>query len=154
MKQDAEKAIDLLVENECLISRLYGIYADAFPESRSFWRGLAEDEQEHARMLRSLRGGLTEEAEQGDAGYIDPTSVKMFQDYLRVLVASGAGKSLTVDQAFETAARLELDLLERRFFESLRTNSEEMEETRSRLIEQTKEHRARLQQALERKRTS
>ncbi len=41
-------------KNELLVSVLYRIYADTFPEHRDFWLNISNEEVEHSKWLEKL----------------------------------------------------------------------------------------------------
>jgi hypothetical protein len=51
------KMLQKLIENEELLARLYTTYANVFPEKRTFWLDLADEELKHARMIQEISSG-------------------------------------------------------------------------------------------------
>lgn len=46
--------LEMLIRHETAIKQLYEAFADAFPEHRAFWQGMAKEEQKHADSLQGL----------------------------------------------------------------------------------------------------
>jgi len=55
MKETKSDILDLLIEHELVIKRLYETFADQFPDRRDFWSRIAREEQGHASKLELLR---------------------------------------------------------------------------------------------------
>ena len=49
-----EEMIQLLMQNELYISKLYEVYANRFPDKKEFWLKISEEEKYHARALKLL----------------------------------------------------------------------------------------------------
>jgi hypothetical protein len=53
MAKEPLEAIELLADNEMVISRIYRVFAERFPEYRDFWETMAQEETRHADMILS-----------------------------------------------------------------------------------------------------
>jgi rubrerythrin len=47
-------SLEMLIRHETAIKQFYEVCADVFPEHRSFWQGMAEQEQKHSDCLQGL----------------------------------------------------------------------------------------------------
>ena len=141
--------IELLAENEMLISRIYRVFSDRFPEYRDFWEEMAEEEVKHADMIRSVVPDLKEGTVRFKAERIDDTSAGMFRDYLKYSLARAREQDTPLEDAFEAALAIEHDLIERSFFDLFDTDTEELALVFEGLASSTREHHRRLVQTIE-----
>ena len=51
---EERSSLELLIGHEAAIKRLYELYAEVFPEHRSFWETMMQEEQKHADCLQNL----------------------------------------------------------------------------------------------------
>ena len=141
--------IERLENNEMLIARLYTAYSEHFSDHRNFWKDLAEDEKKHAGMIRTLVHEIQEGSISFGEKRFDATSIGMFQDYLKALLAKAKKEVITLEDAFQSALAIEHDLLERNFFRVFEADSEEMKIILEALESSTKQHRMKLVAAIQ-----
>ncbi len=143
------EAIELLAENEMVISRIYRVFSERFPDYHDFWEKMAEEEIRHADMIRSVVPEVREGTVRFNAQRFDETSVGMFRDYLRFSLARAGEQDIPLKDAFETALAIEHDLIERSFFDLFETDAGELMLIFEGLASSTREHHRRLLQAIE-----
>ena len=56
MNKQLGHIIDKSIQLELNVSELYKIFNQAFKEDANFWRTLSEEEENHANILRKVRG--------------------------------------------------------------------------------------------------
>ena len=149
MAKEPLEAIELLAENEMVISRIYRVFSERFPDYHDFWEKMAEEEIQHADMIRSVvpevKEGTVRLREQG----LDETSVGMFRDYLKFSLARAGEQDIPLKDAFETALAIEHDLIERSFFDLFEADTRELMLVFEGLASSTREHHRRLVQTIE-----
>lgn len=140
-------AAEMLATHEEAIGGLYRAFAKLFPDHESFWSGLAGEEAEHAKWIRDL----TAKAEAGSA-HLDEKrfrteAIQTSLDYIRNLTAQSSSGNIELTDALSTALDIEKALIERKYFEILRGDSEEVKRTLEALTKSTKAHIERVQRA-------
>jgi rubrerythrin len=154
MVMEPLETIELLAENEMLISRIYRVFSERFPDCRDFWEKMAEEEIQHADMIRAVVPEVKEGTVRFKEQHLDETSVGMFRDYLKVSLASAGERDIPLKDAFETALAIEHDLIERSFFDLFEADTGELNLIFEGLASSTREHHRRLVQAVEKSRRS
>jgi rubrerythrin len=149
MTKEPLEAIEALAENEIMISRIYKAFSERFPEHREFWEKMAEEEVQHADMIRSLVPEVKEGAVRFKAERLDETSLGMFRDYLKYSLARAGEEDLQLKGAFETALAIEHDLIERRFLDLFEADAVELTLIFEGLASSTRDHHRRLVEAVE-----
>jgi len=149
MAKEPLETIELLAENEMVISRIYKVFSERFPEYHDFWETMAEEEIQHADMIRSVVPEVKEGAVRFKAQGLDETSVGMFRDYLKFSLARAREQDIPLEDAFETALAIEHDLLERSFFDLFEADTRELMLVFEGLASSTREHHRRLVQTIE-----
>ena len=149
MAKEPLEAIERLAENEMVISRIYRVFSERFPDHRRFWEKMAEEETQHADMIRSVVPDVKEGTVRLRARGLDETSVGMFRDYLKVSLARAGEQGILLKDAFETALAIEHDLIERSFFDLFEADTRELMLVFEGLASSTREHHRRLVQAIE-----
>ena len=54
IRTDNNDIINMLKENEIAIAELYGTYGRKYPKKQKFWKRLANEEIQHARLIEKL----------------------------------------------------------------------------------------------------
>ena len=149
MTMEPLEAIESLAGNEILIGRIYRVFAERFPEYHDFWEKMAEEETQHADIIRSVVPEVKEGTVRLKAQCLDETSVGMFHDYLKYSLARAREQGMPLKDAFETALAIEHDLIERSLFDLFETDTGELTLIFEGLASSTREHHRRLVQAIE-----
>jgi rubrerythrin len=149
MAREPLEAIELLAENEMVISRIYRVFSLRFPEFHDFWEKMAEEEVQHADMIRSVVPEVKEGTARFKERLFDETSVGMFRDYLKLSLARAREQDIPLRDAFETALAIEHDLIERSLLDLFEADTGELTIVFEALASSTREHHRRLVQAFE-----
>ncbi len=148
MTEEPLEAIEALAENEMMISRIYRVFSEKFPEYRDFWEKLAREEVQHADMIRSVVPEVKEGTVRFRAERVDATSASMFRDYLKASLARAREDGFLLKDAFETALAIEYDLIERSYFHLFEAETGELMLIFDGLTSSTREHHRRLLEAV------
>ena len=140
-------AAELLATHEEAIGGLYQAYAKLFPDHESFWFGLAGEEAEHARWIRDLTAKAKAGSAHLDEKRFRTEAIKTSLDYIRNLTAQASSGNIELTDALSTALDIEKALIERKYFEILRGDSEEVKRTLEALTRSTKAHIEKVQRA-------
>jgi len=49
-----EKILTQLIDQEVLLSKLYALYSNQFPQYKEFWENLSKEEARHAKLIERL----------------------------------------------------------------------------------------------------
>jgi hypothetical protein len=138
----------LFAYNEKRIKQLYSLYAVSFPSEQAEWQRLALEEGGHAAILHSLG-----ERFQGSKDvYLITASGFRILGYVRRFLEkeirrARRGKVLAA-AAITTAIRLELSMLEKRYFDVFESATAEIKSGIERLNRETEIHASRLRKML------
>lgn len=142
-----EEILDLMRQQELAISDLYSEYALKFPKNAGFWRSLSEEEAQHARWVE----GVSSLIAGGQASFSDLLPVEAIEGFVgrvREETRHARRGGLTPMEALTTARDIESSILESTFFEKLKGTDPDLVDLRKRLIEATKVHRKRIDEAV------
>lgn len=140
-------ATEMLANHEEAIGGLYKAYAKLFPDHESFWSGLAREETEHATWIRDLASKTEAGPASLEQNRFRPEAIQTSLDYIRNLTAEAPGQKIELMDALSTALDIEKALIERKYFEILQGDSEEVRRTFEALTRSTKAHIERVQKA-------
>lgn len=136
----------LLSYNENKLRTLYLLYADAFPACDSFWRKIASEEKNHAESLQTLSDKFGPGKE---FTKISPYGIKILYNIRRLVAAKiRTANKTALHHALTTALRLELSMIEKKYFEMFTPAEAEIEAVLKRLNRETTKHAIWLQKKI------
>lgn len=149
MTTDAPDVLELLIDHELSIKRLYEAFVAAFNDLRGFWQTLAGDEQGHADRLEKLRTEPTLNLWLTHEGRLKPPAIKSSIEYVQSQTTRAQGGGLSLLQALAIARDLESALIERQFLAPSEPVCAEIRSTLMELTAETERHRQVVADALE-----
>ncbi len=154
MTGDEPSVLELLIEHELAVKRLYEAFAVLFADRRDFWQSLARDEQGHADRLERLRPQSTEVGRFWLDSGLRPQAVKSSIAYVESQKARAQEGRLRLLQALSIAKDLENALIEDEFSKLSGPVNVEIGSVLEDLAAETDRHRRTLAEALEAERRS
>ena len=111
-----EKLIHQLIEQERLLSKLYSVFSDQFPDHRTFWTGLSNEESRHAQLLEKLLEAARSGKVMFDEGKVKTYTLFAFIDRLKAIIQKAENHEFGIKQAMAQAADYETSLIEKNVF--------------------------------------
>ena len=116
LKPYQKKIIDLLLEQEMLLARLYTTYSKKFQELQDFWRELAKEERQHAKWIQQLYEAEKDSLVLFDEGRIKTYTMKTFISGLEEALGKVELKEFDSWRAIVYACDIERSLIEKNVF--------------------------------------
>jgi hypothetical protein len=149
MSDEDDVILDLLVEHEQAIGRLYDRYAGAFPAHGPLWTRLAAEERAHAERLATLRAGTLRDAWRSRGRKLRPQPIRMSIGFVERHQAKVQAGETGAREALAIARDLESALLEKQFTGLDDSLPAEVLSVLRYLAAETEQHRALVVAALE-----
>ncbi len=143
--------LGLMAAHESAIAELYEAYAARFADHAPFFRELAAEEKEHARLLVSFADDVQRHVVQVNPGRFSSISILESLDNVRRRLKDAQdrdGPSLV--NALSVCADLENSMIERRYFEVIQGDRAELAQLLETLEADCEAHRDKVGQALAR----
>ena len=120
--------IELLVEHEEAIGRLYKAYGERFPEFKTFWSTLSFEEEDHAKKIRELiaerkLGNVT-----FDSTTYDAKSVATSMNYVVGQLNRLDTEDVSLVRAFSIALDIEKAIIDGKVFEAFKGHTQKTRE--------------------------
>lgn len=140
-------ALRALSHYEDLLRIIYESYAERFPDSASFWWGLAEEEASHAQAVKDLQVMFAQVKIEVS---LDRFDEDCFLAAISVAsnVLNQSTRDLNEKEALEAAMLLEETAIDQMLFETFDGDPDELASLFRRLREEYPEHRAKVQRRL------
>ena len=138
------QSIELLIENEELVSKLYTIYAKKFPEEKEFWLEKAAEEDVHAELLKGVRPIMQETPSFFQEDRFSMEAIELSIAFVKDLIQKAENSSLI--NALSMARDIEHSLIERNFFKVMPRDSIPLKNAFIKIEQDTKKHREEIQE--------
>ena len=135
----------MLAKNEEAIGQLYKAYAEKFVAYEDFWLKLSGEEMGHANWIRGLRSKIEEGSVYLNKDRFKKEAIQKLLDYINGELANLQKQERSLRDALTIALNIEIDLIERKYFEILEEDSLELKDVFSRLLDANKNHRDRVE---------
>ncbi|AQX73559.1 hypothetical protein [Dehalococcoides mccartyi] len=140
--------IQLMAKNETMIGQLYRLYANRFPEEKTFFLGIASEEDNHHAWIENISKQATELQSALKLDTFTPSAVKAYQNYLMQEMQPERIHQLNLHQALSISLYIEKSLLEKHFLEIFKNGDPKLEYVTNSLVTATLEHAQRVQAKL------
>jgi hypothetical protein len=138
--------IELLILNEQLVGSLYSIYAEKFPEEKDFWLKIASEESTHAELLEKVEIAMQEAPSLFKAGRFNIPDIELSISFVKDLIKKS--ENFTLLNALFMARDIENSIIEKYFFKVIADDSYFIQSTFARIEQETKKHRDKIQELL------
>ncbi|MFW5752698.1 MAG: hypothetical protein ACOCYV_01470 [Planctomycetota bacterium] len=139
--REMRQTIGRLVEHEDALATLYSLYAESCPADAELWRALAADETTHAgwvlQLLKLVRCGDVAVDPRAISGAAVATSLGYVHNAINECQTHGVGRIT----ALCIGRDLENSIIENRFYELFKLESESQQAVRHGLERETLRHR-------------
>ena len=146
--KDATGVVEALIKQEEAIGRLYQAFAGRFADHEGFWSKLADEERQHADMLRRLDVRIKAGEGRVCKEVFDGAAVQEALAQIDRLHRDLHHPDFTIRRALEATMAVEKALLEKKYYEVFEGNCPEIQHIQYFLGEATQDHRDRIQAML------
>jgi hypothetical protein len=144
---DLVERLTLMAECEVTVGEFYDKCSQAFSENRQFWASLAEEEAQHARIVRRLREIVLQKPHQFQVGKpFAPAALKTFIAGIRTSIEKLAKGTLPETQASTVARDIENALIEQQYVFVIKTENAEFQRELKKIIAAEHEHKKRVEE--------
>jgi rubrerythrin len=144
------QAVQMLIENEEGLAKLYQAYAVKFPVFASFWSQLAAEEVKHANWVRELQMDIKYGTIRCNEHRFDTELISAYLDEVEQHLSDALHKKLTLYEALNTALFLERTYIEKSFFQIFEGDTETAKRVLDVLAHGTQTHIQRIEALWER----
>lgn len=148
IKESDESIVELMAKVEEMMEKHYKACAERFIAQKDFWNKVAEEEAQHKQWLYDLYDKVKDNTVFLDEKHFDKTSIKEFHKHLKSLLQAIRLEDASMKEALQSSIQIETIVLEKNFFEIFKTESQEIKGTINRIIDDTRNHRLRMEELL------
>lgn len=148
MSQNPALLIKAMQEHELLISRLYSVFADKYPEQHDFWKQLSEEELRHADWIKKILMIINENSIGLVVERYPMAAIESSLTFIKKLIHQFSTADLPLIRALSHASYIEKALIENKYFEIFQTENTEFLLVLKRLKDETEKHSGIIQELM------
>jgi rubrerythrin len=149
MTDDKPDLLEMLIRHELVIKQLYEIFAALFAQRQALWQSLAQDEQQHAERLGTLRSDAALGKWLLHGSQLKPQAITSSIRYVEGQIKRAQEGTISLLEALSIAKDLESALLEKHFPKLSNSASQEFRSILLDLAADTERHRKAVAEALD-----
>jgi len=141
LNDEQKELVDLFVQQELLIGKLYKVFSYRYPEYKVFWTGMASEEHLHASWIKRLAVRDTTDKFRFSQGELRLNSLAASIASLEGLISGvKKNKEFSITQAVSLSLHLEKALWEKKVFQCFEGDSDEVRKVMDKLDVEQKIH--------------
>ncbi len=145
----SKKVVDLLLDYEKSLEKLYLTCAKQFPEHEAFWKKLSGEESRHAEIVKLLLENVDGKKLFLNESRFKISPLKSSLDYVEQVTGQVEAGKANLLKALSIADSIENSILEARYYEMFEANSSLLEQYLKQLRDETASHRNSIKKLLE-----
>jgi len=139
--EEEKDSLELLIRHELAMKQLYELFAEGFPDKKTFWKVIMEEEQKHADHLRDLSAKENIRKWFVTEGRFKRLAIDTSIHYINEQIEQMKKGNISLIKAFSIAHDLEESLIEKQFISLNMTGPEEVRNVMKGLVADTQRHR-------------
>jgi rubrerythrin len=136
--------IGLIAEYESAVMELYWVYSEKFPEHKTFWIDMADDERKNTEWIRSI----IEQIKNGKIDYnrdrFNIEAIRISMDFIKAQIKEALDKPVSLQTALSNAAGIEDSMAKKKFYEIIKDDNPEAQALYRKFLLENQQHRDRL----------
>jgi len=141
LNDEQKELVNLFVQQELLIGKLYKVFSYRYPEYKVFWTGMASEEHLHASWIKRLAVRDTTDKFRFSQGELRLNSLAASIASLEGLISGvKKNKEFSITQAVSLSLHLEKALWEKKVFQCFEGDSDEVRKVMDKLDVEQKIH--------------
>src|SRR4030042_4109290 len=141
----AGQILDTLHQIELIVAELYRRFSHSFVQDRVFWENLSQDEESRAVRVTELKNTRLKNGSPFELGKINLLGLSTYRQRVESQLGRLKRGELRRQNAFFIARDLEKSLIERRFYESIRSENPEYRAIQEKIRKETEFHLQKLE---------
>jgi rubrerythrin len=149
LEEQRFKVIKLLKEVEKAASELYRLYSEKFSDHKEFWQQLAEEEEDHVRLIHELGAMIADNRLSYNEKEFQVEELQIALDLIRINIDIAKVKKISLVEALSIGLKIEDIMAEKLYYKAFNAISTDGEVFISGIINAEKRHRDTLQNLLD-----
>lgn len=138
--------IELIADYMAAVMELYWVYSETFPEHKTFWIDMADDERRNVEWIRSTIEQIKNNRIDYNRDRFNIEAIRTSMNFIKQQVQAALDKPVPLPTALANAASIEDSLAKRKFYEIIKDDNPEARRLYQRFGAENQSHRDKLNQ--------
>ena len=136
--------IELIAEYEAAVMELYWVYSEKFPEHRTFWIDMADDERKNTEWIRSTIELIKSDKVEYNRDRFNIEAIRISMDFIKTQIKEALDRPVSLQTAMSNAAGIEDSMAKKKFYEIIKDDNPEARVLYQKFLAENQKHRDRL----------
>ncbi len=136
--------IELIAEYESAVMELYWVYSEKFPEHKTFWIDMADDERKNVEWIHSTIERIKANKIDYNRDRFNIEAIRTSMNFIKTQVRETLDKPVSLQTALSNAASIEDSLAKKKFFEIIKDDNQEARLLYQKFAAENQKHREKL----------
>lgn len=132
--------VNMLIEYELLLAKLYGACSEHFPEITEFWKGLVREETGHADTLRDVLSQVDGREVSLNQKRFNIRPLEISMDHVREIIERVTDDDIDLIGILSLALDIEQSTIESKFYEVFAGRSREFNDKMKMVRDESRRH--------------
>jgi hypothetical protein len=138
--------IELIAEYASSVMELYWVYSEKFPEHKTFWIDMADDERKNTEWIHST----IEQIRSGKIDYnrdrFNIEAIRISMNFIKTQIQETLDQPVSMQTALANAASIEDSVVKKRFYEIIKDDNQAAQLLYQKFTAENQKHREKLNQ--------
>ncbi|MCJ7525958.1 MAG: hypothetical protein MUP71_12170 [Candidatus Aminicenantes bacterium] len=136
--------IELIAEYEMAVMELYWVYSETFPEHRTFWIDMADDERKNTEWIRSTIELIKCNKIDYNRDRFNIEAIRTSMNFIKAQIKETLDQKVSITTALANAAGIEDSMAKKKFYEIIKDDNPEAKALYQKFLAENQSHRDRL----------
>jgi len=136
--------IELIAEYASSVMELYWVYSEKFPEHKTFWIDMADDERKNTEWIRST----IEQIRSGKIDYnrdrFNIEAIRISMNFIKAQIQATLDQPVSIQTALANASNIEDSVAKKKFYEIIKEENPEARQLYQKFSTENQKHRDKL----------
>jgi hypothetical protein len=138
--------IELIAEYESAVMELYWVYSEKFPEHKTFWIDMADDERKNVEWIRSTIELIRQNKIDYNRDRFNIEAIRISMNFIRAQITAALDQPVNLQTALANAASIEDSMAKKKFYEIIKDDNQQAQVLYQNFSLENQKHRDKLNQ--------
>jgi hypothetical protein len=116
--------IDLIADYVAAVMELYWVYSEKFPEHKTFWIDMADDERKNVEWIHSTIELIRQNKIDYNRDRFNIEAIRISMNFIRAQIKAALDQPVNLQTALANAASIEDSVAKKKFFEIIKDDNQ------------------------------
>jgi hypothetical protein len=138
--------IELIADYESAVMELYWVYSEKFPDHKTFWIDMADDERKNVEWIRSTIELIRQNKIDYNRDRFNIEAIRSSINFIRVQINAALDQPVALQTALANAASIEDSMAKKKFYEIIKDDNPQAQALYQKFSQENQKHRDKLNQ--------